>query len=152
MPATRDPSQKVQFVYSNLHHLFKKGLDAAKNAELPSEPLSPPVGGVGLVRGKVIKSGNAALPPDFGSIEIRELEKAPLPEVREHKPLNLLGKRIEIQVKREAALPAASLPPSEAHLAQRKAIEELKVNLKNLTDVHARLRFMLKELEDLVKG
>ena len=35
---------------------------------------------------------------------------------------------------------------------QSEALQSLKDNLKSLTDLHSRLRFMLKELEDLVKN
>jgi hypothetical protein len=35
--------------------------------------------------------------------------------------------------------------------AQDTAIQSLKDNLKNLNDLHSRLRFMLQELEELVK-
>lgn len=34
--------------------------------------------------------------------------------------------------------------------AQNPAVEDLKSNLNRLQDLHSRLRFMLKELEDLV--
>jgi hypothetical protein len=38
MSATRDPSQKVGFVYSNLYHLYKKGVQEAKKAPGIEQP------------------------------------------------------------------------------------------------------------------
>jgi hypothetical protein len=52
-----------------------------------------------------------------------------------HRPAEFIGKRIT---------KPPVLPPSTA-------IVSLRENLKSLTDLHSRLRFMLQELEDLVK-
>jgi len=40
MSATRDPSQPVTFVYSNLHEIYRKGLDAARASAVPAAPSS----------------------------------------------------------------------------------------------------------------
>ncbi len=67
MPATKDPSQKPTFVYTNLHHLFKKGREAAKAAPVP-----PPV----PVSGRVLKA--------------EDLKKIPA----SHEPIGFLSKRV----------------------------------------------------------
>jgi len=56
--------------------------------------------------------------------------------ISKHQPVELLGKRVERP---------AILPP------KNPAIDSLKQNLKTLNDLHSRLRFMLQELEDLVR-
>jgi len=125
MSANRDKSHKVTFVFQNLHHVYRQGLDAAKSAQVP-----PPVPSqvarenalAGVVRGKVIKA--------------YEQQDA---RVATHQPVELLGKRVDAT---QSAVSMAS---------QRQAIQSLQDNLKTLGDLHSRLRFMLKELEDLVK-
>jgi hypothetical protein len=37
MSATRDSSQPITFIYSNLHEIYRKGLDAARQAEVPEQ-------------------------------------------------------------------------------------------------------------------
>jgi hypothetical protein len=115
MSATRDKSQKITFVFSNFYHLYKKGKDAATDAELPSVPSGE----------RVLKAGDAH----------SELAQPLAVNLREHKPAEFIGKRIP---------KPPVLPPSTA-------IVSLRENLKSLTDLHSRLRFMLQELEDLVK-
>jgi len=58
--------------------------------------------------------------------------------VREFAPAEFIGKRVP---KPEVVLRAED----------NQALESLKKNLNDLNDLHSRLRFMLKELEDLVK-
>jgi len=63
--------------------------------------------------------------------------------VRSHSVVELLGKR----------LPKAAPLSSQPVVANANpAIESLKENLKQLNDLHVKLRFMLKELEELVKN
>lgn len=87
----------------------------------------------------------AVVPPVAGGSEASASKKLMTGVIRgkvikSYEPVELLAKR------REAVAPLAS---SEA--SQRQAIESLQQNLKTLTDLHSRLRFMLKELEELVK-
>jgi hypothetical protein len=62
-------------------------------------------------------------------------------EIRPYEPVELIGKRI--QKKEIPALAPAKAPDA--------TVQGLKDNLKALNDLHQRLRFMLQELEDLVK-
>ena len=71
----------------------------------------------------------------------------PLGSVRVDKyiPSEITGKRVT----RPSSLPAASSPaPSSVSTA---ALESMKQNLKDLNNLQARLRFVLKELEELVQ-
>ncbi len=124
MSATQDKSQKIAFVYQNMHALYRRGLEAAKAAPSATAPSL-----TGVVRGKVIKAYEN-------------------PSVQPHAPAHLIGKRIETP---SAIAPAPVAKPTLSMDAQRGAIESLQGNLKTLGDLHSRLRFMLKELEELVK-
>ncbi|HUP58544.1 MAG TPA: hypothetical protein VM598_13890 [Bdellovibrionota bacterium] len=132
MSATRDKSQKITFVFSNFYHLYKKGVDAAKSAELPEVPAREVPASE-----RVLKAGdaNAELAKPFAVNRLNAQADPAAAGVREHRPAEFIGKRI--------AKPPV-LPPSTA-------IVSLRENLKSLTDLHSRLRFMLQELEDLVK-
>ena len=117
MSATRDQSQKIGFVYSNLYQLYRKGMTAAQD----SQPL-------GLTRGSVLK--NAVIKPE---------EKSPEVIVKPFSPVTFIK-------------PPA--PPAQAmKLAPTPAsIQQLKQNLNRLGELQSKLRFMLQELEDLVKN
>ncbi len=108
----------------------------------------------GLTTGKIIKAADAS---PFAVARGKPL-------VQEHVPTGLIGKRIEekrIEAKPElrakstlsplvqSALKNASTP---SQVSQQESINQLKENLKSLNDLHNRLKFMLKELEDLVKS
>jgi hypothetical protein len=116
MSATRDKSQKIAFVYSNLYQIYRKGVETAKS-------------------GAVLKSDDL-FKPSFAAVQVNP-----------YQPAELLGKRVQ---KPEGLIDVASVR-SETMVARSKAIESLKGNLKNLNDLHSRLKFMLLELEDLVK-
>lgn len=125
MSATRDSSQKHAFVYSNLYHLYRKGKDAAGAAPVPSDATSTQ----GIVTGKIIKADEMAP----GMLGLR---------VARHEPPALLGKRLGLNTGRE-------MRPAKVDLARREAIDGLRNNLKSLQSLHERLRFMLKEIEEL---
>lgn len=59
--------------------------------------------------------------------------------------------RIEGFVPREVVGKIAPVLPSVRPSNSRLALDGLKQNLKTLTDLHAKLHFMLTELEDLAK-
>ena len=61
------------------------------------------------------------------------------PQIRPYEPVQLMGKRVETK-RAEAKNPPQVAP-----------IDSLKQNLDSLNQLHSRLKFMLKELEDLVK-
>jgi hypothetical protein len=131
MSATRDKTQKFTFVYSNLYQLYKQGKDAAINAELPpvvqsrsSEVSKTP---------RVLNTGDANNAPAVIRYKPIEFLKIPAKPIKLPKPDVI-----------------APLVP-ETNQVQNQAIESLKQNLQQLDDLHSRLQFMLKELEDLVK-
>ncbi len=144
MSATRDKSQKIAFVYSNLYDVYKKGKNAACEASVDaslSAGLDAPVDSGAPValrraRAHVIKAGDRAAEAAV-SVET----PAPARKVTAYNPIELIGKRLP----RPDCLPPSATSPANP------AIQDLKTNLKTLTDLHSRLRFMLQELEELVK-
>lgn len=129
MSATRDKSQKTTFVYTNLYQLYKKGVHAASKAPGLDAPLAT---------GKVLKAGDL---------------KDPAFKVEPYRPAELLSKRIARETSGPSPIqqPIYVKKPAVLAQAQAPALASLKQNLQSLSDLHARLRFMLKELEDLVK-
>lgn len=123
MSASRDQSQKIAFVYSNLYKVYQQGKAAAKDAVVPQPETAPVV---------APKSSNV--------IKTEDLHKPEL-KVSAFQPTEFIGKRVE----RPAVIAKAVAP------APKEALNSLKDNLKALNDLHSRLRFMLQELEDLVK-
>lgn len=132
MSATRDPSQKHTFVYSNLYQLYQKGKVAAQSAvvDVKIAKAISPAGEkdetrTGLATGKIIKAEEMATAAPVGL------------RVARHEPPRLLGKRIEAN------------RPAKVDPARRQAIDGLRDNLRQLQGLHERLRFMLKEIEEL---
>lgn len=125
MSATRDPSQKHTFVYSNLYQLYQKGKSAAQAAVVPSVQSegAPELTRTGLTTGKIIKADDTQ-----GPVGLR---------VARHEPPRLLGKRIEAN------------RPAKVDVSRRQTIDGLRDNLRQLQGLHERLRFMLKEIEEL---
>lgn len=127
MSANRDRNQRVAFVYSNFYQIYQKGKQAATEA-----PSIPSTG----MTSAVIKAGDRR-------------------EVETFQPLSLLvpkqtrGPAVLEEVKPTAA--ALSSPLESADKMQIDALKSLKDNMKSLNDLHSRLRFMLKELEELVR-
>ena len=113
MSATRDRTQKIAFLYTNLYQVYKQQQEesGAKSTDASSDPT--------LSSGIILKAGStqAAQVTAFPGLKIKSFE--PL------KP----------QKKSEKAV----------------AVESLKENLKQLNDIHSRLKFMLQELEELTK-
>lgn len=136
MSATHDSSQKVTFVYTNLYQLFKKEQEELKDLKTLQEPAAPeaqaapvpPVAStpLGLTRGVILKSE-----------DIREKKI----QVSAYTPVELMGKRT---IPKPAVL-------SKPQLEQNQAVQSLRKNLGNLQDLHSRLKFMLTELDELVK-
>jgi len=131
MSATRDPSQKHTFVYSNLYQLYQKGKVAAHAAVVPA--VIPAVvadqNRTGLATGRIIKAEEMQTAMNsMGPVGLR---------VARHEPPRLLGKRIEAN------------RPAKGDASRRQAIDGLRDNLRQLQGLHERLRFMLKEIEEL---
>ncbi len=110
MPASRDQTQKVAFVYSNLYQIYKKGKSAAV--------LSETSGALGVIA----------------------------PKIESYKPVEFLSKRVD-------PTPASGFEPIKTAPAQTppQPLEGLRKNLESLNELHSRLKFMIQELEDLVK-
>lgn len=136
MSATRDKSQKIAFVYSNLYELYKKGVEAAKASEVPASPApiideNPeaeprPFGArPGLTTGRVIKAGDPAA-------------------AEAYTPPSFTAKRTETR---------RVTTPQVIHQARVRAHDEsvksLRNSLEQLQNLHSRLKFMLGELEEL---
>ncbi len=127
MSATRDKNQKFTFLYSNLYQIYKQEKVQEKIQETIQD------------KPQVLKSqGRVLKAEDLNNPTFLEQKSV---EVREFKPL-VLVKPLSIQHPPE-------LKPPE--LNPMEPLKSLKKNLQDLTDLHARLKFMLQELEDLVK-
>jgi hypothetical protein len=118
--AVRDKSQSIGFVYTNIYEIYKKAQAEGTNSSAVAPSAAP----------SVSKDSKVLRAEDLGNIKItrfqpRTLSRAvPVPQARDSAP--------------------RQLPPSG------NPFEDLKSNLNRLQDLHAKLRFMLKELEDLV--
>ena len=142
MSATRDKTQKIAFVYSNLYQIYKKGTEAASAAVIsPSSPASPVESKIPSFEHRSTSTQHVLKTADLNG-------EGPLAKIRisEYQPAELIGKRLP---KPEAL---QNSQPLETQPQQASAIQSLKENLKNLNDLHSRLRFMLEELETLVKS
>lgn len=125
MSATQDKTQKISFVYSNLYQLYRKGKEAASQAQVPSEsPLAVPARDSQIPH--VLKTGDL---------------KADALRIETFKPTEFIQKRV-------SSKPEVLAPTRPG---QAEAVASLKKNLNSLNELHSRLRFMLQELEDLVK-
>lgn len=180
MPASRDKSQRIAFVYSNLYQIYKKSKEeGGQTASTPTRSVSRPASSSHVLRVGDLKSGRLG-----DEIKIRTF-KPEAPVVREYRPMELLTKRVETR----AAAAAPALAPATARapapvpvpvsaptpvaakispLVNRhdqsisalhaittrndSEVDDLKKNLETLNELHGRLKFMLGELEDLVKS
>jgi hypothetical protein len=131
MSASRDNTQKVAFVYSNLYSIYQKGKAAASEAQVPAPAESSPVVISKSEKSVVLKTDDLHK-PENSSVKISS-----------YNPTELVGKRF--------ARPASLPPIAKKMELPQQAVSSLKDNLKALNDLHSRLRFMLTELEDLVK-
>jgi hypothetical protein len=137
MSANRDTSQKTTFVYSNLYQLYRKGKEAAEQAQTPAAEV--PVSNPAVFQ---LPNQMGTLASEKNVLKTGDLKAEAAPSVSAYQPPSLLAKRI---VDKPQALKQQSMP------AQSAALESLKANLKSLNDLHSRLKFMLEELQELVK-
>ena len=149
MSATRDKSQKITFVYSNLYAIYRKGIERAREGALKESDENSPsraaqalselaLGTPGLKTGAVIKSAELRNQVNPGGHPSQASTPKPAARIQPYTPAELVGRRVA----RPASLP---------NQAQPEAVQSLKQNLQSLNDLQARLRFMLKELEELIK-
>lgn len=71
------------------------------------------------------------------SVSVSAPPPAPAPVIRSYTPAELIGKRVP--------------RPAVIRTDAESPIQSLKQNLQQLNELQARLRFMLKELEELIK-
>lgn len=146
MSATQDKSQKATFVYSNLYQIYRKGKEAAKSAEVPvAQPASLNPAATEAPSFAAPWRQNVLKTENLNSAAVRTEAAQPAPKVEEYQPTEFLSKRIAVTPGLRVERPAA-LPPK-----RNEAVESLRQNLKQLNDLHSRLRFMLQELEELTK-
>lgn len=126
MSATYDKNQKVTFVFSQFPERQRKTMEAAGPA------VATAVASSEVQQGHVLKAADARETPV--AIHPRRVVQA-------YQAPHFLNRHV---VRKPEAL---------SPLAQKSnpAVESLKQNLKSLNELHSRLRFMLEELEDLVK-
>src|SRR5262245_41813756 len=98
MSATRDSSQKFKFVYSNLYQIYRKGKDAAKEADV-SEPVVAPVA-KGLTSGKVLKAEDLRAESPLAAVRVNP-----------YTPAELLGPRLAAK----AAPATETVAPAPTH-------------------------------------
>jgi hypothetical protein len=147
MSASRDKTQKTAFVYSNLYQLYRKGKEAASSAEVPPVPTAE---SESEARQSYFQLPNSmgTLASEKNVLKSADLKAEAAPEVNPYQPPSLLAKRI---VDKPKAIQPESHHSHLAHPVQSAAIQSLKENLKTLNDLHSRLKFMLEELQELVK-
>lgn len=123
MSASGDNNSKVKFIFPNLYRIHGKSENQEKSQKkVPSNS-------------KVIKA------EDLNSNTLGAIRVNP------YTPKEVVGKRVN----RPEYLPAAPVKAKTTQSDATHPVEGLKQNLKSLNDLQARLRFMLKELEDLIQ-
>ncbi len=148
MSASRDKGSRIAFVYSNLYRIYresqnetKEGAEKTKVA-LPSNPTPSPV------QQNILK---------VGDLKNGEFAKH---EVRSYQPTEFISKKIDLARQKEILLSVnpplgqegAKLTTTPAASTRGgAALDDLKGNLKQLNDLQSRLKFMLGELEDILK-
>lgn len=150
MPAERDQSQKFKFVYSNLYQIYRKGVDAAKAAPevvpavSPAEVVSDRTV-VHAVRPMRLREMNKMEPTRSGIVTGTIIKPASRvqPLVRPHQPA---------QLRTNHRINFSEIHAQAAQVSSQKTVSDLKQNLSELDELQSKLRFMLKELEDLTKG
>jgi hypothetical protein len=135
MSATRDPSEKITFLFTPIGKLIQR----IKETPLPEAPAARTSSTT--QRSRVLKTGDAReaaqRPGLVREYRARDIRQVPAPEVPEAIPASLGG----------------LLATTDFRLVQqREALSSLGKNLEQLQDLEKRLEFMLLELEDLLKA
>jgi len=143
MSANRDKSQKFRFLYQNLYQIYRTGVDEAKKAPVP--PAFIPKAHeayqkAGLTSGVVLKS------PEIPVFYPRDLKKSPLPS----EPNEPGGTVDEVKAIAAEMQPMPIAIGLKAREERRKAqLESLRDQLGELSTLQKKIRFMLKEIEEL---
>lgn len=131
MSASRDKGQKFTFVYPNFYQIKPKARNEGAVEPVESSPTLERESSVPETNtANVLKTGDLH-EPAFASWKVRE-----------YSPAEIISKRVQ----RQSVAAVSPVPP-----ASNETIRSLKQNLKSLSDLHSRLRFMLLELEELIK-
>jgi len=178
MSATRDSSQPVTFVFTSLHEVYRKGLDAARKADGATEPLPDPAR-VDLVHPRfgasapagqenlfalrsetyrVIKPGKTGeTPARKASLRSsgRVLKAGQIhPGVRTHQPASFLRNRFrrpesaELRIAPVAATIRRIEQSEGSSPAVRSGAGRLRETLARLDRLQSRLHFLLREIKD----
>lgn len=133
MSANRDNTQKSAFVYTNLYQLYRKGTE---NSDTMKSFFQVP-GSMPSER-NVLKTGN--------------LKTEAAPQISEYTPPTFINNKTTVLTAEiKAVVDHTGVTKKSSLGPQAAALESLKDNLKSLNELHSRLRFMLQELEELVK-
>jgi hypothetical protein len=137
MSATKDPTQKVTFLYQNLHKVYQdlkireKDPFAGEESEA-KKPEAKPVAGSPSRYSGVLKAGD--LKSDrFAHIRVRPHAAAEISKSTQSEPRTALEAR------------------STVRTTTREVLKSLERNVEKLNELQARMRFLLKDLEDLAK-
>ncbi len=146
MSATRDRSQKFAFVYSNLYQIYKSDRKGWSNdGPVVIQHQSKDYDKRGLSSG-VIKAQDAAqtLRGPAGHQLMQNIANRVQPSIQPYAAPKFEANRIP---------EAAKLFTRSAKLSQSPVlqVESLKANLADLESLQSRLKFMLKEIEELTK-
>lgn len=131
MSATRDPSEKITFLFTPMGKLVQK----IRETPLPESPAPRPKSGP--QRSRVLKTGDAReaaqRPGLVREYRAREIQHVPSPAVPDAIPGQLAASDFRLK-------------------EQRQALTSLGKSLENLQELEKRIQFMLLELEDLLKA
>ncbi len=157
MSANRDRSQKFRFLYQNLYQIYRTGVDEAKK---PLPPAFMPKAHeayqkAGLTSGVVMKAPEKAAPikseiPVFIPRNLTppaakpEAAPAPIPAAV---PSSLKEESVTRQDQVGPMPIAIGLKAREER--RRAQLEALREQLGELSQMQKRIRFMLKEIEEL---
>lgn len=140
MSAERDQTQKFKFVYSNLYHVYQKGKEAARSAP----DFSSAIHSVSLKENQKSVGQQHFQNPEMLSGKILKADAVVQPLARPYQ-----GKDFSAEKRINSARIHEMRSQSPD---QQDPVASLRSNLSELDNLQNRLRFMLKELEELTKN
>ena len=177
MSATRDTSQPVTFVFTSLHDIYKKGLNAAREAQLPALNATaahadldhPRFGGQApegheklySMRSETYRVLRPKGRPEARKGALRSTQRVlkagevQVRPIQEHHPVTFLRKAP--LAKQISPVPAGTRAEAQAALqriqkaapeATRNALEGVRSTLSRLDRLQSRLHFLLREIQD----
>ena len=164
MSATRDQDQKISFLFSNLYSTYRKGKEAAQNADVSSSSESvgsaavesandsDKAGLAGYIRsGGVLKAAQVTRKSE-GSQDTTSEGTLPGLKVSSFEPASLLAKRLPAPENAPGSvLQATSAPTVQVTLAseeQRRSLRELRASLGQLDELTRRMSVLLQDIEE----